>query len=74
MVFFFQIRYNWIQSKYPFAIKFDKIIDTQLFTNGLQFLENNRSKPRIIQFEQEGNYNIIGAALSYAINHYGDKE
>lgn len=59
--------------KKSFAVKLDKILDTQLFTNGLQFSENNRSKPRLIKFAQEGNHNIIGAVLSYAINHYGDK-
>lgn len=56
-----------------FAIKLDKILDTQLFTNGIQLSENNRSKPRLIKFKEEGNYNIIGAILSYAINHFGDK-
>lgn len=60
--------------KKSFAVKLDKILDTQLFTNGLQFSENNRSKPRLVKFVQEGNHNIIGAVLSYAINHYGDKE
>jgi len=60
--------------KKSFATKLDKILDTQLFTNGLQFSENNRSKPKLIKFEQLGNHNIIGAVLSYAINHYGEKE
>lgn len=58
--------------KKSFAVKLDKLLDTQLFTDGLQFSENNRSKPRLINFAQEGNYNIIGAVLSYAVNHYGD--
>ncbi|MEI6587806.1 MAG: hypothetical protein WCO05_02560 [Candidatus Moraniibacteriota bacterium] len=57
-----------------FAVKLDKILDIQLFTNGLQFSENNKSKPRLINFAQQGNQDIIGAILSYAINHYGDKE
>ena len=57
-----------------FAVKMDKILDSQLFTNGLQFSENNRSKPRLIKFAQLGNHDIIGAILSYAVNHYGDKE
>lgn len=57
-----------------FAVKLDKILDTQLFTNGLQFSENNRSKPRLIKFVQQGNNDIIGAVLSYSINHYGDKK
>jgi hypothetical protein len=56
-----------------FAIKLEKILDVQIFTNGLQFSENNKSKPRMIKFKQEGNHDIVGAVLSYAINHYGDK-
>ena len=57
-----------------FAIKLDKILDIQIFTNGLQFSENNKPKPRMVKFKQEGNHDIVGAVLSYAINHYGDKE
>lgn len=57
-----------------FAVKLDKILDIQLFTNGLQFSENNRSKSRLINFAQQGNHNVIGAVLSYVINHYEDKE
>jgi hypothetical protein len=60
--------------KKSFAVKLDKILDMQIFTNGFQFSENNRSKPRLIIFAQEGNHNIIGTILSYAINHYGDKK
>lgn len=59
--------------KKSFATKLDKILDVQLFTNGFQFSENNKSKPRLIKFAQEGNHDIIGAVLSYAINHYGEK-
>jgi hypothetical protein len=57
-----------------FAIKLDKILDIQIFTNGLHFSENNKSKPRLVKFKEEGNHDIVGAVLSYAINHYGDKE
>lgn len=57
-----------------FAIKLDKILDIQIFTNGLQFSENNKSKPRMVKFKQEGNHDIIGAILSYAINNYDDKK
>lgn len=60
--------------KKSFATKLDNILDTQLFTNGFQFSENNKSKPRLLKFKQEGNHDIIGAVLSYAINHFGDKE
>ncbi|HOI60005.1 MAG TPA: hypothetical protein PKU93_01630 [Candidatus Pacearchaeota archaeon] len=57
-----------------FAIKLDKILDIQIFTNGLQFSENNKPKPRMVKFKQEGKHDIVGAVLSYSINHYGDKE
>lgn len=60
--------------KKSFVVKLGKIFETQLFTNGLQFSEINRSKPRLIKFAQIGNHNIIGAVLSYAINHYIEKE
>ena len=60
--------------KKSFAVKLDKILDIQLFTNGFQFSENNKSKPRLIKFKEQGNHDIIGAILSFAINHYGDKE
>lgn len=56
-----------------FAIKLDKILDIRIFQNGLQFSENNKSKPRIVQFKEEGNQDIVGAVFSYAINNYGDK-
>lgn len=59
--------------KKSFATKLDNILDTQLFTNGFQFSENNKTKPRLLKFKEQGNQDIIGAALSYAINHYGDK-
>jgi len=28
----------------------------------------------MIKFKEEGNYDIVGAVLSYAINHYWNKE
>ena len=56
-----------------FSIKLENILDIQLFSNGIYFSENNKSKLRMINFNQEGNHNIIGAVLSHAINHYGDK-
>src|SRR3989344_4585197 len=60
--------------KKSFAAKLDNILDVQLFTNGFQFSENNKTKPRLMKFKEQGNHDIIGAVLSYAINHYGDKE
>lgn len=56
-----------------FATKLEKLLDIQLFRNGFQFTENNKSKPRLMKFVQEGNHDIIGAVLSYAVNHCQDK-
>lgn len=55
-----------------FAVKLDKLLDMQIFSNGLQFSENNKSKPRLVKFKEQGNYDIVGAILSYAVNHYGN--
>ncbi len=56
-----------------FAVKLDKILDIQIFTDGLQFSKNNKSKPRLVKFKKEGKHDIVGAVLSYAINHYEDQ-
>ncbi len=56
-----------------FAINLNKILDIQILTNGLQISENNKSKLRMVKFKEEGNHDIVGAVLSYAINNYGDK-
>lgn len=54
-----------------FAVKLEKIFDMQIFTNGMRFAENNRSKQRMIAFKEEGNHDIIGAILSQVVNNYG---
>ncbi len=55
-----------------FAVKLDKILSAQLFRDGFQFSEGNKPKPRLIQFQQAGNQEIIGAILTYTVNHYGE--
>jgi hypothetical protein len=57
-----------------FAIKLDKILDIQIFTDMIQFSENNKPKPRMVMFKDVGNHDIVGAVFSYVINHYGDKK
>ena len=54
-----------------FAVKLDKILSAQLYRDGFQFSEGNKPKPRLIQFQQAGNQEIIGAILAYTVNHYG---
>lgn len=59
--------------KKSFSTRLDKIIDINLFNNGLQFSEINKNKPRLISFKKKGNQEILGAILSSAINHFGEK-
>ncbi len=59
--------------KKSFSTKMDKLIDINLFNNGLRFSEINRNQPRLLTFEKKGNQEIIGAILSSAINHFGEE-
>lgn len=59
--------------KKSFATKIGNILDTRLFTDGFQFSENNKTKPRMVGFKSGNNQEIIGGILSYAINHYDGK-
>ena len=65
-------RFIFQGDKKSFAVKLDKILNIQIFTNGIHFSESNRSKPRLIKFVEEGNNHIIAAILTYAINHYNN--
>ncbi|MBI2342833.1 MAG: hypothetical protein HYV02_00615 [Deltaproteobacteria bacterium] len=56
-----------------FGTKLDKVLNIQLFNNGLQFSETNKSKPKMVRFSRTGNDDIIGAILTYAINNYEKK-
>lgn len=58
--------------KKSFAVNLDKILNIQIFSNGIHFSENNRIKPRLIKFLEEGNNHIIAAILTYAVNHYSN--
>ncbi len=53
-----------------FAIKLNNLLNTELFTNAIYLSENGKSSQRLIRFQQKGNHDIVGAVLSYAINHF----
>lgn len=53
-----------------FAIRLDKILDVQCYSDGIKLFENNKSKPRLMQFHKGGNGDIVGSILSYSINNY----
>lgn len=54
-----------------FAIKLDNILDLHIFSDGIRLTENNKAKQRIIKFSEVGNHDIVGAILTYSINHFG---
>jgi hypothetical protein len=53
-----------------FAIKLNNVLGTELFTNAIYLSENGKATQRLIRFQQKGNHDIVGAVLSYAINHF----
>ncbi|MGV8130932.1 MAG: hypothetical protein ACP5N7_02405 [Candidatus Pacearchaeota archaeon] len=53
-----------------FTVALDKILDLQIFSNGLYITETNKAKQKMVKFAEEGNHDIVGATLSYAINHF----
>jgi len=59
--------------KKSLSVKLGNILDIQLCASGLQFSELNKSKPKLVKFKEKGNCDIIGAILSYTINHFSEK-
>lgn len=57
-----------------FATDLNKILDTHLYSDGLSLALNNRAKRIIISLVSPENMQIIGATLSYAINHFGENK
>lgn len=53
-----------------FAIKLNNLLGTELFTNAIYLSENGKANQRLIRFQEKGNHDIIGAVLTYAINHF----
>ena len=62
-------RLNFKGSGKSFAIKFDKILGVDFYSNGLRISEANKVNPRLVQFAFEGNKDIIGAIISHSINN-----
>ncbi|HRE13437.1 MAG TPA: hypothetical protein PLD37_04495 [Usitatibacteraceae bacterium] len=53
-----------------FNIRLDKLLEMKLFGDGIR-LTDEKGKPRIVKFNEEGNSEIVGAILSHAINGFG---
>lgn len=49
---------------------YTKILDMSLYTDGLNFSLTSRQKPILVKFSNSQNGEIVGALVSYALNHY----
>jgi hypothetical protein len=53
-----------------FNFRFDKLLDVQFYADGVR-LTDDKGKPRLVQFAETGNGDVVGAILSHAVNSYG---
>lgn len=52
-----------------FNIRLDKLLELNFYSDGVR-LTDDKGKPRVVKFDNEGNTDVVGATLSYAINHF----
>jgi len=52
-----------------FNLKIDKILDFELFANGIR-ITGDTGKPRLVKFSKQGNADIIGALVSRVVDQY----
>jgi hypothetical protein len=52
-----------------FNIRLDKLLELNFYSDGVR-LTDDKGKPRIVKFSDEGNTDIVGTTLSYAINRF----
>lgn len=55
--------------KKSFNYRLDKLLDIQLYSQGLRITDTN-GKPRTLQFAREGNADVVGSILTHTINRY----
>jgi hypothetical protein len=53
-----------------FNFKLDKLLDVQFYSDGVRLMDD-KGKPRLVQFAETGNGDVVGAILSHAVNSYG---
>lgn len=52
-----------------FNLRLDKFLELKSYTDGVR-LTDDKGKPRVVKFADEGNSDVVGATLSYAINQF----
>jgi hypothetical protein len=56
-----------------FSIALDKLLDLRLYSDAIR-LTDDKGKPRTVKFVRDGNADIVGASLSFAINHFAKQD
>ncbi len=54
-----------------FTLRLDKLLELNFFSDGVR-LTDEKGKPRVVKFADEGNIDVVGATLSYAINQFAN--
>lgn len=54
-----------------FNLRLDKLLDLNFYSDGVR-LTDDKGKPRIVKYSHEGNADVVGATLSYAINQFAN--
>ena len=54
-----------------FALRLDKLLSLNLFRDGIHF-SDDKGKPHMVKFADDDNSDVVGATLSYAINHFAN--
>jgi hypothetical protein len=54
-----------------FNLRLDKLLELNFYSDGVR-LTDDKGKPRVVQFNDAENRDIVGATLSYAINSYSE--
>lgn len=56
--------------KKGFNLRLDKLLNVEMASNGVTITDGT-SKPRVVQFVDAANTDIVGAILSHAVNNFG---
>ena len=52
-----------------FNLRLDKLLELNFYSDGVR-LTDDKGKPRVVKFAEEGNADVVGATLSFAINQF----
>jgi hypothetical protein len=54
-----------------FNLRLDKLLELNFYSDGVR-LTDDKGKPRVVQFSDPENRDVVGATLSYAINNFSE--